>query len=285
MVKYSVVSIVRRRRCGRAGVRVTVRQPYHEIGVGDRSMAEGIITQKVGPLPLVVWVIGGSGAVLLFVMLTHKGSSGSQANTTNSVSALAPTEAEAFGTIEQQQQDVVNALSTLGNNQSALGGSMSSLAGTVTQQGQQNAAGFQSLLDALSGVSGQVSGVAGQVGDVSQTQAQQGQANYQYYQQLYQSLAGVAGQVSNASQTQAQQGQANQQYYQTLVGQLANWFANLTSTVTNGDAGLSQQVSSAQQAINSGAQANTAYLANLDQAGINATWSQYNNLLYNLTHH
>jgi hypothetical protein len=230
-------------------------------------MAEGIITQKVGPLPLVVWVIGGSGAVLLFVMLTHKGSSGSQANTTNSVSALAPTEAEAFGTLEQQQQDVVNALTTLGNNQSALGGSMSTLAGTVTQQGTQNASAFQSLLDALSGVAGQVTGVAGQVSGVS------GQ------------VSGVAGQVGDVSQGQAAASAQASNYNNTLLQQLANWFANLSTTVTNGDAGLSQQVSSAQQSINSGAQANTAYLANLDQAGINATWSQYNSLLYNLLHH
>jgi hypothetical protein len=249
------------------------------------SVAEGIITQKVGPLPLVVWVIGGSGAVLLFVMLSHKGNNGAAANATNQVSALAPTEAEAFGTIEQQQQDVSNALTTLGQNQSALGGSMSTLAGTVTQQGSQNAAGFQSLLDALSGVSGQVSGVSGQVGNMSLTQAQQGQAMQQYYDALARQVGGVSGQVGDMSQTQAQQGQAAYQYYSTLYQQLGNWFANLTSTVTNGDAGLSQQVSSAQQSINSGAQANTAYLANLDQAGINATWSQYNSLLYNLLHH
>jgi uncharacterized protein YggU (UPF0235/DUF167 family) len=262
------------------------------------SVADNIITQKVGPLPLVVWVIGGSGAVLLFVMMSHKGNNGAAANATNQVSALAPTEAEAFGTIEQQQQDVSNALTTLGQNQSALGGSMSTLSGQVTQQGTQNAAGFQSLIDALSGVSGQVSGVssqvsgvAGQAGNLSITQAQQGQAMQQYYDFLARQLSGVSGQVSgvsgqvsDASQTQAQQGQANYQYYSTLYQQLGNWFSNLTSTVTNGNAGLSQQVSSAQQSINSGAQANTAYLANLDQAGINATWSQYNNLLYNLLH-
>jgi hypothetical protein len=229
-------------------------------------MSEGIITQKLGPLPLVVWVIGGSGAVLLFVMLTHKGNNGAQANTTNSVSALAPTEAEAFGTLEQQQQDVVNALTTLGNNQSALGGSMSTLAGTVTQGNTQNAASFQSLLDALSGVSGQVTGVSGQV-------------------------SGVSGQVGDASAAASRQAS---DYNATLLQQLGNWFANLSTTVVNGDTGLSRQVSSAQNSINSVSgqvgslsdltQSNTAYLANLDQAGINAGWSQYNNLLYNLQH-
>jgi hypothetical protein len=229
-------------------------------------MSEGIITQKLGPLPLVVWVIGGSGAVLLFVMMTHKGNNGAQANTTNSVSALAPTEAEAFGTLEQQQQDVSNALTTLGNNQSALGGSMSTLAGTVTQGNTQNAASFQSLLDALSGVSGQVSGVSGQV-------------------------TGVSGQVGDASAAASRQAS---DYNATLLQQLGNWFANLSTTVVNGDTGLSRQVSSAQNSINSVSgqvgslsdltQSNTAYLANLDQAGINAGWSQYNSLLYNLQH-
>jgi hypothetical protein len=229
-------------------------------------VAESIITQKLGPLPLVVWVIGGSGAVLLFVMMTHKGNNGAQANTTNSVSALAPTEAEAFGTLEQQQQDVSNALTTLGQNQAALGGSMSTLAGTVTQGNTQNAASFQSLLDALSGVSGQVSGVSGQV-------------------------SGVSGQVSDASAAASRQAS---DYNTTLLNQLANWFANLSTTVVNGDTGLSRQVSSAQNSINSVSgqvgslsdltQSNTAYLANLDQAGINATWSQFNNVIWNLQH-
>jgi hypothetical protein len=236
-------------------------------------VAESIITQKLGPLPLVVWVIGGSGAVLLFVMMTHKGNNGAQANTTNSVSALAPTEAEAFGTLEQQQQDVSNALTTLGQNQAALGGSMSTLAGTVTQGNTQNAASFQSLLDALSGVSGQVSGVSGQVSGVS------GQ------------VSGVSGQVSDASAAASRQAS---DYNTTLLNQLANWFANLSTTVVNGDTGLSRQVSSAQNSINSVSgqvgslsdltQSNTAYLANLDQAGINATWSQFNNVIWNLQH-
>jgi hypothetical protein len=53
-------------------------------------------------------------------------------------------------------------------------------------------------------------------------------------------------------------------------------------------------VSSAQNSINSVSgqvsslsdltQSNTAYLANLDQAGINATWSQFNNVIWNLQH-
>jgi hypothetical protein len=115
-------------------------------------VAENIITQKVGPLPLVVWVIGGSGAFLLFVMLTHKGNNGQQANATNQVSALAPTEAEAFGTIEQQQQDVTNALTTLGQNQSALGGSLQTISGTIDTNQNWNAAQFANILGGLSQV-------------------------------------------------------------------------------------------------------------------------------------
>ena len=113
-------------------------------------MADGeagaVLSHKVGPLPLLAWVAGGAGLVFVFILLTHK-NQGSSANQTNSVNALAPTEAEAFGTIEQQQQDVVNALSTLGNNQSALGGSISTLTGIVTQQGADNAASFQNVLN------------------------------------------------------------------------------------------------------------------------------------------
>ena len=93
-----------------------------------------VITQKVGPLPLVVWVAGGAGVVGLFLLMTHKGNNSAQGNQTNSVNALSPTEAQAFGTIEQQQQDVTNALTTLGQNQSALGGSMSTLSGLSQQE-------------------------------------------------------------------------------------------------------------------------------------------------------
>lgn len=104
-----------------------------------------IVTEKVGPLPLVLWVVIGAGGVAVLIMLTHKSGSGGQAVQTNSVQALAPTSAEAFGTLEQQQQDVVNALTTLGQNQSALGGSLSTLTGITTQQGQYNAAQFQQI--------------------------------------------------------------------------------------------------------------------------------------------
>lgn len=113
-------------------------------------MAEGdageVLTHKVGPVPLIVWVAGGAGVVFVFLLLSHR-TQGSSANATNQISALAPTEAEAFGTIEQQQQDVTNALTTLGNNQSALGGSLSTLTGIVTQQGADNAASFQNLVN------------------------------------------------------------------------------------------------------------------------------------------
>lgn len=112
----------------------------------DTGDAGEVLTHKVGPVPLIVWVAGGAGLVFVFLLLTHKSTSAA-ANQTNSVSALAPTEAEAFGTIEQQQQDVTNALTTLGNNQSALGGSISTLTGIITQQGADNAASFQNLLN------------------------------------------------------------------------------------------------------------------------------------------
>jgi hypothetical protein len=146
-------------------------------------VAENIITQKVGPLPLVVWVIGGSGAFLLFIMLTHKGSSGGQANATNQVSALAPTEAEAFGTIEQQQQDVTNALTTLGQNQSALGGSLSTLSGTIDTNQNWNAAQFANLLSGM--------------GQVQQGQTAASNQATSYYQSLLNNLSAYSSQIYN----------------------------------------------------------------------------------------
>jgi hypothetical protein len=111
-------------------------------------MAEGdeLLTHKVGPLPVLAWVGGGAALVFVFLMISRR-SSGGQQLATNQVSSLAPTEAEAFGTIEQQQQDVTNALTTLGNNQSYLGGSLASLSGLVTQQGLYNSSQFQNLLN------------------------------------------------------------------------------------------------------------------------------------------
>lgn len=183
--------------------------------------AGGILTEKVGPLPLVIWVIGGAGVIFIFMMMRNKGNSGSQGVTTNQVSALAPTEAEAFGTIEQQQQDVTNALSTLGNNQAALGGSMNTLSGIITQQGQQNAASFQNLLNGqqtieqgqtsaasasstyytnlLSSIQTYYQGLAGSLNSVSGQVSAGNAAQASGLQQLLQALQGVSGQVSGVS--------------------------------------------------------------------------------------
>jgi|SRR5215471_450054 len=145
-------------------------------------MAENVITQKVGPLPLVVWVAIGSGGVLLLLMFTHK-SGNSKQSQSNSVNALSPTEAESFGTIEQQQQDVVNALTTLGQNQSALGGSLNNLTGMeTTNWGMAN----QQFANMLSGLS----------------QVQQGQADaatnaQNYFQTLNNNIAAYGSQIYN----------------------------------------------------------------------------------------
>lgn len=160
-----------------------------------------VLTQKVGPLPLVAWVVGASGIVFLFLLMKGRSSANTAANNqTNQVSALAPTEAEAFGAIEQQQQDVTNALTTLGNNQSALGGSLSTLTGIVTQQGADNAASFQNL------VNGQ------QTIEQGQTSAASSATNY--YNALQSSLANyfnsLSGQVNGVNSNVSAQGAANQ---------------------------------------------------------------------------
>jgi hypothetical protein len=179
-----------------------------------------VLTHKVGPLPLLVWVAGGAGVVFLFVLMTHRNTS-SSANATNSVSALAPTEAEAFGTIEQQQQDVVNALSTLGNNQSALGGSLSTLTGIITQQGADNAAAFQNL------VNGQQTIEQGQTAASDQATS--------YYNSIASSLANyfssVNGQLnginSNTSQTQQNTLDLMQQNFKQYAASAFGYQSNL----------------------------------------------------------
>ncbi len=147
-------------------------------------MAEGdeLLTHKVGPLPVILWVGGGAALVFLFLMLSRR-SSGGQAMQTNQVSSLAPTEAEAFGTIEQQQQDVTNALTTLGNNQSYLGGSLASLSGLVTQQGLYNSSQFQNLLN------GQQSIQQGQTDAATNAQ--------NYYQTLLNNISAYGSQIYN----------------------------------------------------------------------------------------
>lgn len=144
-----------------------------------------VLMHKVGPLPLIAWVVGASGLVFIFLLVKGQSSANTAANNqTNSVDALSPNEAEAFGAIEQQQQDVTNALTTLGNNQSALGGSVSTLTGITTQQGAQNAASFQSVLDALSGVA---------AGQTSQSTAESN-----YYNSIIANLSNAANSLQGS---------------------------------------------------------------------------------------
>lgn len=182
-----------------------------------------VLTAKVGPLPLVLWVAGGASVIFIVMMARNKGNSGASGVATNQVSALAPTEAEAFGALEQQQQDVTNALTTLGNNQSALGGSMSTLTGIVTQQGSDNAASFQNLVD------GQNTIEQGQ-------QAASSQAT-NYYQSLLTNLTNyynsLLGGVNNLS------GQSASEYNTLSAGQ-----TSLSNQIASGDASLAGQIGS-----------------------------------------
>ena len=188
-------------------------------------MAENFVTQKLGPLPMWAWVgVGSLGVVAIMYFSKSNSGSSAQNNQTNAVSALAPTEAEAFGTIEQQQQDVTNALTTLGNNQAAMGGSLSTLAGSETSNWANANTQFGSILQAISGVSGQVTNVGSQVSGVS------GQ------------VSGVSGQVSGLSA-------ADQQYYANLANQLNNQYNALSSQVQAGNAAAAAQQNQLQQMI------------------------------------
>ena len=221
---------------------------------------DNIVTHKVGPLPLVIWVAGGAGVVFLFIMLSHKGNSGGQALQTNQLSTLAPTEAEAFGTIEQQQQDVTNALTTLGNNQSYLGGSIGSLSGQVTQQGLWEASQFQNVLNGQSAgfgaITGQINQVAGGINDQfnAQNAAQQNYYNLLAaqlasllggQQGLSSQLTGVSGQVSALNQTVTSDAQAQALGFSNLaaflnaqqsqIGTVQSWVNEIKARLQQGD--------------------------------------------------
>ena len=223
-------------------------------------MADGgdVVTQKVGGLPLVLWVAGGAGVIGIFILMTHKGNNGASANQTNSVNALAPTEAEAFGTIEQQQQDVTNALTTLGNNQSALGGSLSTLTGIVTQQGSDNAAAFQNLVNGQNTI------------EQGQSSASDQATNYynallqnltNYYNSLGTQINGVNSNVT--AQAQAQQG---------LMSALQTAINNLTGQVGTNQQQAQQWYQSLQQQIQSGQQLSTSQM---NQIGSFLGWQFY----------
>jgi hypothetical protein len=218
--------------------------------VPDSGDAGHVLTQKIGPLPLVLWVVGGAGLVFIVMMMKNKGSSGAQGMQTNQVSALAPTEAEAFGTMEQQQQDVVNALTTLGNNQSALGGSMSTLTGIVTQQGSDNAASFQNLVDGQN--------------TIQQGQASAASNSANYYNSLLANLTNyynsLGSQINGVNSNVSAQGsaiQANQNWAaQTNIAGMQNllsWIQNVSGQVqgVSGQvSGVSNQVTGTQADVN-----------------------------------
>jgi len=171
-------------------------------------MPENIVTQKAGPFPVVIWVVIGAGGIAILLMLTHKSGSGQQSQS-NSVNALSPTEAESFGTIEQQQQDVVNALTTLGQNQSMMGGSLNTLSGMETTNWANANQQFGNILSGL-------------------TQVEQGQTDaatnaQNYYNSLSGSIAAYGSQIYNQQAAD----------YQSLYNQGQGNFTELAGIMTN----------------------------------------------------
>ena len=175
-------------------------------------MAENFLTKKIGPLPTIAWVGAGASIVGLVIMMKKNGTNSTTPNTGN-VAMLSPTEAEAFGTIEQQQQDVTNALTTLGQNQSALGGSVNTLSGMTAGQITNENTQYGALSQAMADLSTQ---------QTSDTASINGQAT-QYYSGLQNalsayvnSLQGSLNGISSAQTTAASQAAA---YYNALSAQ------------------------------------------------------------------
>jgi hypothetical protein len=71
-----------------------------------------LLGQKVGPLPLVAWVGLAGGAVAIWLAVRSRANAASSSGVAGAgISMLDPSSAEAFGTLQQQQQDLTNTLS------------------------------------------------------------------------------------------------------------------------------------------------------------------------------
>jgi hypothetical protein len=191
-------------------------------------MPENILTHKLGPLPVIVWVASGASIIGVVLFLT-KDKSGSDNTSSNNVSMLSPTEAEAFGTIEQQQQDVTNALTTVGQNQAALGGSLNTLSGSFAQQSAYENTQFGAIEQAQSTLSAQ------QAQDTSSLE--QGQQDY--FQSVIQNLQNMYSALSSQSSAQYQglatqvngDSASNSNYYNQIMQYLNNMQQGLGGSI------------------------------------------------------
>jgi hypothetical protein len=191
-------------------------------------MPENILTHKLGPLPVIVWVASGASIIGVVLFLT-KDKSGSDNTSSNNVAMLSPTEAEAFGTIEQQQQDVTNALTTVGQNQAALGGSLNTLSGSFAQQSAYENTQFGAIEQAQSTLSAQ------QAQDTSSLE--QGQQDY--FQSVIQNLQNMYSALSSQSSAQYQglatqvngDSASNSNYYNQIMQYLNNMQQGLGGSI------------------------------------------------------
>jgi hypothetical protein len=119
--------------------------------------------EKLGPLPIVGWVGLAAGAVAIGLALRGRFNSQQSGVAGAGIDMLAPSAAEAFGTLEQQQSDLTNALSALGmgvsNVQSSVNDTRNAVGTVSTQVGQVGSA--------VGDVQGSVNDVRNAVGTVS----------------------------------------------------------------------------------------------------------------------
>lgn len=91
---------------------------------------QGFLSQKIGPLPLVAWVGIMAGGAAILVALRAKTAARS---TSTALDMLSPSSAEAFGTLQQQQEDLSNALNQLGIGQGTIIGNQGQAATGLNQ--------------------------------------------------------------------------------------------------------------------------------------------------------
>lgn len=231
------------------------------------------------PAWLVLVTLGGAGVVGYLLFFRNQGASSNTGSTGYSSQGLAvmqnPDESATMAAQNQLLYAIGNAM------QSGFADEQTSLQGINTNiQG-----GDQGILATLGGLQGDITEVSGQVQQVTDQNAALGGW-------LNNGFANLSGQVASGQN-------ANNAYYSSLIANMQNYYSSLSSQVGNvstqntgtqqwlsnyyqwlaGQLGTMQQ----QQTQTQGQIAqSTGYLANLDQAGINATWSQYATLMHEM---
>jgi hypothetical protein len=216
-------------------------------------------------IPSGVMLIGAvAGIVGLVLLLRNSGGGGTTAAGTSINAALGSIQEEnmnLLGTTQAGFMQTSQQIAGIGAqdmaNYTQLSGQIGQSFSDLNSQEASNFANTNAAIDSgFTTLGGQLSGLGGQLSGISsQVQGYQGQ-NTASFQHINDLISGLSSMQAN--------GQA----------QSASYYQNLGA--------LMGELSSEQQSLFPFIQQQTGYLSNLDQAGIGATWSQYNTIMHEL---